>query len=73
MELEKAQATEELRDAFLSHQGFSNDIFAYHPITDTWVTIDEAENPLPAVTTAVNFGGDIIIPSGEARPGVRTD
>ena len=73
MELEKAQDTEELRDAFLSHQGFSNDIFAYHPITDTWVTIDEAENPLPAVTTAVNFGGDIIIPSGEARPGVRTD
>ena len=73
MELEKAQATEELRDAFLSHQGFSNDIFAYHPITDTWVTIDEAENPLPAVTTAVNFGGDIVIPSGEARPGVRTD
>lgn len=73
MELEKAQATDELREAFLAHQGFSNEIFAYHPITDTWVTMATADAPLPAVTTAVNFGGDIIIPSGEARPGVRTD
>ena len=73
MELEKAQATDELREAFLSHQGFSSEIFAYHPITDTWITVDTAESPLPAVTAAVNFGGDIVIPSGEARPGVRTD
>lgn len=62
----------ELTDAFVSHQGFCNRIFAYHTITDTWIQAGEAGFPLPAVTTAVLMGDDIIIPSGEIRPGVRS-
>lgn len=72
MKLEENQAQEELREAFLNHKGFLRNIFAYHPITDTWITIDSAEEPLPVVSTAINFDGKIIIPSGEVRPGVRT-
>lgn len=65
--------SEELMAAFLGHRGFSNKIFAYHTITDTWVTIDSLDFTLPAVTTAVELNGKIIIPSGEARPGVRSE
>ena len=64
---------EELVEAFLGHKGFSNKIFAYHTITDTWTTLDSLDLSLPVVTTAVELNGKIIIPSGEARPGVRSE
>lgn len=63
---------ESLAAAFLGHKGFSNKVFAYHTITDTWITLDSLDFTLPAVTTAVDFGGKIVIPSGEAKPGVRS-
>ena len=63
---------DELREAFISHKGFSDKVFAYHAITDTWTTLDSAGFTLPAVTQAVVLDKDIIIPSGEARPGVRS-
>ena len=47
-------------------------VFAYHTITDTWTVLAETERPLPAVTTAALLGKDIVIPSGEASPGVRS-
>ncbi len=62
-----------LVEAFLDHKGFSNKIFAYHTITDTWTTLDSLDLSLPVVTTAVELNGKIIIPSGEARPGVRSE
>ena len=64
---------EELVAAFLGHRGFSNKIFAYHTITDTWITLDSLDFTLPAVTAAVELNGKIIIPSGEARPDVRSE
>lgn len=62
----------ELREAFTAHEGFSKEVLAYHAITDTWVSLGEAETGFPAVTTAVVAGNQIVIPSGEVRPGVRT-
>ena len=62
----------ELRDAFADHPGFSKDILAYHAITNTWISLGKAEKGFPAVTTALLADGDIVIPSGEIRPGVRT-
>lgn len=71
--LSRANASsEELAAAFAGHKGFSDKIFAYHAITDTWITLDSLGFALPAVTAAVNLGGRIVIPSGEARPGVRS-
>ncbi len=66
-------AEEELRAAFIDHPGFSDKVFAYHAITDTWIVLDSTDFTLPAVTTAVQAGGRILLVSGEQRPGVRSD
>jgi len=67
-------------DLYTNHPGFSRDILAYHTITDTWCSIGKlAESDVGGLTagshvtaTAVKWGDDIIIPSGEVRPGVRS-
>ena len=58
----------ELKD---DHPGFPRKSFAYHTITDTWVSA--GETPKNHVTTiAVRWDNSIIIPSGEIRPRVRS-
>jgi SSS family transporter len=53
------------------HPEFPKTVLAYHTITDTWAVADEM--PQSVVTTmAVQWGSDIIIPSGEIKPGIRT-
>ncbi|MCA9179598.1 MAG: sodium/solute symporter [Planctomycetales bacterium] len=57
------------------HPGFSTQGFLYHTITDTWTDTwsESAQVPQTHVTTtAVRFRGDIVVPSGEVRPRVRT-
>ena len=68
-----------------AHQGFSRAVLAYHTVTDTWVRLKnripaaretiEGQSQIkggPVTTTAVQWGRDIVIPSGEIRPGVRS-
>lgn len=60
--------TDELRD---EHPGFPKVTFGYHAITDTWISL----GPSPAnqvTTTAVEFDGAIVVPTGEVRPRVRS-
>jgi len=65
---------------YTNHPGFSRDILVYHTITDTWIklgNVPESEiNGMTAgsqiMTTAVQWDKNIIIPSGEVRPGVRS-
>jgi len=60
------------------HPGFSKDILVYHTITDTWVTIGKMpESKIGGqtvgshiTTNAVKWDKDIVIASGEIRPGV---
>lgn len=53
------------------HPGFPRDILAYHPLTDAWSVRGEA--PFSLVTTAAAASGStLIVPGGEARPGVRS-
>ncbi len=53
------------------HKGFPRSVLAYDPKTDKWETLGEV--PFSLVTTpAVNWNGRIVIPGGEARPGVRS-
>ena len=54
------------------HPGFPRDILAYHTITDTWVKVGRMPGRSPVTTTAVRWGDQIFVPSGEIRPGVRT-
>ncbi len=68
---QKAILKTRLDSAFIHHEGFRNEIFAYHTITDTWTRLADSELGLPVVTSAVKLGNDILIPSGEIHPGVR--
>src|SRR5690554_3023800 len=54
-----------------SHPGFSKDVYLYNTVTDTWTVTDTL--PSSHVTTfAAQWGNDLLIPSGEIQPGVRT-
>ena len=51
---------------------FPRDVLAYHTISDMWTVAGEM--PTGVVTTGVTKWNDqIVIPSGEIRPGVRTN
>ncbi|MBI5775333.1 MAG: galactose oxidase [Verrucomicrobia bacterium] len=53
------------------HKGFPRTVLAYDPQADKWETLGEV--PFSLVTTpAVGWNGRIVIPGGEARPGVRS-
>ena len=59
---------DELRD---KHPGFPRRAWAYHTITDTWVSA--GKTPQNQVTTiAVEWDDAIVVPTGEIRPRVRT-
>lgn len=58
-------------DSIENHPGFSKRILVYNSLTDSW----ENGGSIPegvVTTTATKWGKNIIIPSGEIRPGVRT-
>jgi Na+/proline symporter len=59
-------------DLLKNHPGFTKDIWAFHTITQTWTPMP----PLPAqsqvTTTAVRWEDQILIPSGEIAPCIRT-
>jgi N-acetylneuraminic acid mutarotase len=53
------------------HKGFPRSVLAYGPAKDKWETLGEV--PFSLVTTpAVEWQGRVIIPGGEARPGIRS-
>lgn len=53
------------------HPGFPNKILSYDTRNDQWTVV--SRTPWPRVTTpAVAWKGRIVLPSGEARPGVRS-
>ena len=56
-----------------THPGFQRTVWAFHTVTGTWTRLKDMPTATPPVTTpAVRWGDDIIIPSGEIRPGVRS-
>ncbi len=64
----------EIREIQAAHPGFDRTIVAYHTVTDTWTTLPGL---LPGggsrvTTTAVRWDDQIVIPTGEVRPGIRS-
>lgn len=55
-----------------NHAGFSKDIYLYNTISDVWTKLGELTGGGQVTTTAVKTAGEILIVSGEIRPGVRT-
>ncbi len=55
-----------------THPGFSPEVLQYNTLTDEWTVYDSIPFDTPVTTTAVRWGNDVIIPSGEVRAGVRS-
>jgi N-acetylneuraminic acid mutarotase len=55
-----------------THPGFSKEVLQYNTLTDEWAVYDSIPFDVPVTTTAVRWGNDVIIPSGEIRAGVRS-
>ena len=71
-EEKKKQLIKQKIELLQSHPGFINDVLMYNTLTDTWKKINPLSVYSPVTTTAIQWGDDIIIPSGEIRAGVRT-
>ena len=62
-----------LRDSTLIHHpGFRREILAYHTLTDTWHTLGNLPSGSQVTTTAIPYESNILIPTGEISPGIRT-
>jgi SSS family transporter len=55
-----------------THPGFDDQVLLYHTITDTWVAAGSLGPDPPVTTPVVEWRGDLVLPSGETRPGART-
>lgn len=55
-----------------NHPGFGNEISVFNTITKETDNLGSLPKSGQVTTTAVKWGEDIVIPSGEIRPGVRT-
>nr|WP_295922778.1 sodium/solute symporter [uncultured Dyadobacter sp.] len=65
-----AKRVSELKE---KHPGFRNEILAYHSITDTWTPMGVFSEGKASVTAPlVTWNGQLVIPSGEIQPGIRT-
>ncbi|MFZ5429678.1 MAG: sodium:solute symporter family transporter [Bacteroidota bacterium] len=63
----------QIRDSlWINHPGFNQKILIYNTVTDTWFDEGNWDGDPVAVMPAVQWGGAVIVPGGEIRPGIRT-
>lgn len=68
----KAALTAEKNLLQEGHPGFSNVVLSYDVEKDEWSQAGQVPFAVPVTTTAVRFGDQVILASGEIRAGVRT-
>lgn len=68
----KARLIKEKNELQNTHPGFSREILQYDTETDVWNRAGDLPFPTPVTTQAINWGIDIVLPSGEIKAGVRT-
>ena len=54
------------------HPGFSRVLLMYNSLTDSWSKLGELPFPAQVTTMGVKWDDDMVIPSGEIQPGIRT-
>ncbi len=69
-ELEQAQR--KLLNHLENHPGFGNEIIGFNTLTNKTFELAMLPTTGQVTTTAVQWGNDFVIPSGEIRPGIRT-
>ena len=61
------------RDSIMiNHPGFAKEIWSFHTITQTWSRLGDLPFKTQVTTTAVIWDNQVVIPSGEIAPSVRT-
>ena len=68
LNLAKMELTDHLND----HPGFGSEIYGFNTISKEFYKVGESPQTGQVTTTAVRWGEDIVVPTGEIRPGVRT-
>jgi len=68
----KAKLTAKKNELVLHHQGFSTDVLLYDIKQNKWSKIGNLPVAAQVTTTAAKWGKDLVISSGEIRPGVRS-
>lgn len=71
-EIRKKELIQIKNEVQSTHPGFSREVLLYDTIRDKWTSLGCVPFDMPVTTTAVNWGGSVIIPGGEIRAGVRT-
>jgi N-acetylneuraminic acid mutarotase len=54
------------------HTGFNGELLLYDTHRDRWRVVGDFPGPSQVTTPAVRWGDDLVIVSGEVRPGIRT-
>jgi N-acetylneuraminate epimerase len=71
-EAKKQQLNQQKIKLQATHPGFSKEVLLYDTIKDTWEKVGNIPFASPVTTVAVKWNGDVLIPGGEIRAGVRT-
>jgi N-acetylneuraminate epimerase len=69
---EKALLNKEKIKVQSSHPGFCRQVLTYDTEKDKWKEGSCIPFEVPVTTTAISWDGQVVIPSGEIRAGVRT-
>ena len=62
----------EKKELLTNHPGFNKAVYLYNPLTNLCTQMGEVPGITQVTTTAFFWKNDIIIPSGEIKPGIRT-
>ena len=70
---EKEKLVRQKDELLESHPGFSKEVLLFNTVTNVWTVIDTLPEQPQVTTQAIWWKDLLVIPSGEIRPGVRTD
>jgi cyclically-permuted mutarotase family protein len=68
----KKELNEEKIRVQSTHPGFCRQVLLYDTQKDQWQKLDCIPFDVPVTTTAIQWNGEVLIPSGEIKAGVRT-
>ena len=69
---EKAELTAEKNQLVTKHKGFSKNMLLYNTLSNSWSKAGDLPFPARVTSTATKWAENIILSSGEIKPGVRT-
>lgn len=69
---EKEALIAKKNDLVINHNGFDRRLLVYDTLANTWFQIGELPFPAHVTSTATKWGENIILSSGEIKPGIRT-